>query len=110
MYPTTCPCCYREYVYHYDSGEYDADGMQIGPAFGDCAYCGYHYQQHCKHPEREQIEAHRLRCISKMNHLSRAVKWLSRILTKRTGGAGIRVHYWIQKAMINTALSPEAKQ
>jgi hypothetical protein len=76
--------------------------MQISPANGHCAYCGYQYWQHCKHPEREQIEKHRLHCIGQMNHAGRAIKWLSRILTKRTGGAGVRVHYWIQKAFINT--------
>ncbi len=47
-----CPVCGAE-NYHYESGW--QNGEPIEPDEAWCDVCGYHWQQHCKHPESEQI-------------------------------------------------------
>jgi len=52
----TCPNCNGD-KWEFVSGW--QDGEPIEPDEGWCEECGFHYQEHCKHPISEQIAKHR---------------------------------------------------
>ena len=58
MSSNECPVCGAE-NYHYESGW--QNGEPIEPDEAWCDVCGYHWQQHCKHPESEQIAKFKIR-------------------------------------------------
>ena len=52
MNSNECPVCGAE-DYHYESGW--QDGEPIEPDEACCDKCGYHWSEHCKHPESIQV-------------------------------------------------------
>ena len=69
MNSNECPVCGAE-DYHYESGW--QNGEPIEPDEAWCDKCGYHWQEHCKHPESERI----------INSCKK--KWLDYIARKET--------------------------
>ena len=52
MNSNECPVCGAE-DYHYESGWQNREPIEPDEAW--CDKCGYRWQEHCKHPESEQI-------------------------------------------------------
>ena len=59
MHPETCPCCYENGVYEIDWPYVPVGETPLEPAEGCCSNCGFRWHEHCRHPEREQVLAHR---------------------------------------------------
>lgn len=51
-----CPCCYQM---NYEK-TYDTSGEHLEPTTGYCPDCGFHYSEHIKKSERDQVIMHRL--------------------------------------------------
>ena len=59
MHPETCPCCYKDGTYKIDYPYVPLMETPLEPATGHCSNCDFRWSEHCQHPEREQVLAHR---------------------------------------------------
>lgn len=107
-----CPCCYDEENYEFHWGVFEPEHRFGGsePHEGYCSNCGFRYVEHIKHPEEEQVANYRLHCIKQMQHLDRALLWLSRIIRKRTIGNGGDSTMWYRYALKNTEKAEAEKE